>query len=103
MLIITGAAGFIGCNIAKRLNELGFTDLVLVDKQSTQMGVPNLEQLQYKDYLPKQDLLNYLTQSDKIEAIFHLGACSSTTETNVEYLKQNNFEYTKNLALWNKL
>ncbi len=102
MILITGAAGFIGCNIARKFNELGETDLLLTDSLGTGSKWKNLVDLRYSDYMEKEYLLDYLEKDNniKLKAIFHLGACSSTTEQDASYLVDNNYEYTKELAKW---
>jgi len=100
MIIITGAAGFIGSNIVSELNSLGKTDLLLVDEADSSRDQANLADLAFTDYLNKKDLKNYLTHHEKVETIIHMGACSSTTETDAHYLRQNNFEFSRDLASW---
>ena len=101
MIIITGAAGFIGSCFLRKLNDEGLEDLFLVDQLDHPEKKRNLEEKRYTDYLEKDDFLPALLDGklgEKIEAIFHLGACSSTTETNAAYLTENNYEYSKKLA-----
>ncbi len=100
MIVITGAAGFIGSSLAWHLNQKGITDLLLVDQLGTSEKWKNLVSLAYTDYQEKNDFLEYLKSNPKIEAIFHLGACSATTERDASYLVNNNFLYTKKLAQW---
>lgn len=102
--VITGAAGFIGSALAWRLNQLGHDNLILVDALGTDARWKNLVPLRYADYQDRTDFLEALLAGHYdhagIEAIFHLGACSSTTEADAAYLMKNNFEYTKRLAQW---
>jgi ADP-L-glycero-D-manno-heptose 6-epimerase len=102
--VITGAAGFIGSALAWRLNELGHDNLILVDALGTDARWKNLVPLRYADYVDRDDFLDGMRAGrfDKagIEAVFHLGACSSTTEADAAFLLKNNFAYTKALALW---
>ncbi|PIE90316.1 MAG: ADP-glyceromanno-heptose 6-epimerase [Acidobacteria bacterium] len=100
MILITGAAGFIGSRIACKLNQTGRTDLVLVDQLGCNEKWKNLRELVYEDYLEKEDLFAYLDGPSDIEAVIHMGACSSTTEKNASYLIQNNYRYTRRLAEW---
>ncbi|PIE02136.1 MAG: ADP-glyceromanno-heptose 6-epimerase [Acidobacteria bacterium] len=100
MILITGAAGFIGSRIACKLNQTGRTDLVLVDQLGCNEKWKNLRELVYEDYLEKGDLFVYLDGLSDIEAVIHMGACSSTTEKNASYLIQNNYRYTRRLAEW---
>lgn len=104
LIIITGAAGFIGSAIAWQLNQLGNSNLILVDHTASAAHSKNIAGLRYQEYLDKSDFLTAL-QSGKfdnvdVKAIFHLGACSSTMEMDQTYLRKNNFEYTKSLAEW---
>ncbi len=102
--VITGAAGFIGSALAWRLNQLGHDNLILVDALGTDARWKNLVPLRYADYVDRTDFLEALLAGRYdhagIEAVFHLGACSSTTEADAAYLMKNNFEYTKSLAQW---
>jgi ADP-L-glycero-D-manno-heptose 6-epimerase len=102
--VITGAGGFIGSALAHRLNERGQDNLILVDALGTDARWRNLVPLKYRDYLDRDDFLDGLMDGEfddlEIEAIFHLGAISSTTENDAALLMKNNFEYTKLLAQW---
>ena len=102
LIIITGAAGFIGSAIAWRLNQDGRDNLLLVDQLGGGSKWRNLVPLGYWDYMEKMEFLAAV-QSGKfneveIESIIHMGACSSTTQMDASYLEKNNFEYTKILA-----
>ena len=101
MIIVTGGAGFIGSNIVKGLNELGRTDILIVDNLTNMVKFKNIQGLQAMDYLDKNDFLQRLQDGkfdrEKIEVIFHEGACSDTMEYNGKYMMANNFEYTKTL------
>lgn len=101
MIAVTGAAGFIGSNIVWELNRRGFDDLIVVDVHRTDEGNANLQPLRYKSYLEKDDFRNWLAdpeQASGLDCVFHLGACSSTTETNAEFLDSNNYGYTRDLC-----
>ncbi len=103
MIIITGGAGFIGSVLAEELNARGIDDLLIVDQDMKNTAKEaNLASLKFNDYLESDDFLKKIESNrfKNIEAIFHQGACSSTTETNLDYLKTNNTEYTERLALW---
>lgn len=103
LIVITGAAGFIGSALAWRLNQSGRSDLLLVDNLKTSAKWKNLVPLSYHDYMEKDDFIAALekgTLGYEVEAILHMGACSSTTEADVSYLAKNNFEYSKRLAAW---
>lgn len=100
MLIITGGAGFIGSSLIWELNKMGMDRLLVVDSLNDQ-NYKNLIGLSFYDYIDKDDFLERIGRGDfkKIEAIFHLGACSETTSTEAGYIIKNNYEYSKSLAV----
>lgn len=103
MIIVTGAAGFIGSALIAELNRRSLTDILAVDHLSCDEKWKNLKNLSFTDYIEKDSLLEKITTgkiTGKIEALFHMGACSSTTETDASFLLKNNYEYTKHLAQW---
>ena len=102
MIIITGGAGFIGSAIAAELNRRGIADLIIVDILDHPEKQKNLDTLSYRQYFDRDDFLEKTLSRniDGVEAIFHMGACSSTTETDEVFLRKNNFDYTKELALY---
>lgn len=103
MIVVTGGAGFIGSAIVAGLNKRGINDIIIVDRLGTDQKWKNLINLRYADYLDKEDFLEMVSEDVlpfSVDAVFHLGACSSTTETDVSFLMDNNFEYTKQLAQW---
>ena len=102
MIIITGGAGFIGSNLVAGLNNMGHTEILVVDDLTDGRKCLNLADLSIADYLDKADLFDYLNlaEPNSIEAIFHLGACSATTEWNGQFLMKNNYEFSKNLFHW---
>lgn len=101
MIILTGGAGFIGSCLLRRLNKEGLSDIIVVDEPLTPEKQPNLDGKKFSDFIDK-DKFSSLVTSDKlgrkIDAIFHLGACSSTTLTDWEYFAKNNLEYSRKLA-----
>ncbi len=98
--IVTGGAGFIGSNLVRELNARGESDILVVDSLGKTEKWKNLVGLRYEDYIDKEDLFDVLEELplDEIKAIYHLGACSSTTETNADYLAYNNYHYTRDLC-----
>ncbi len=103
MLVVTGGAGFIGSALVERLNRSGRHDILIVDNLGSSNKWRNLVGKRISSYLHKDQFINVLIRGgfkEKIDAIVHLGACTSTTEQNAEYLLQNNFTYTKVLAQW---
>lgn len=98
--IVTGGAGFIGSALVWRLNQLGETDILIVDDMDDSDKWKNLAPLQFADYADKFDLIDSLDKFKGVETILHMGACSSTTETDSAYLMENNYAYTKQLAEW---
>ena len=102
MLIVTGGAGFLGSALLWGLNESGRDDILVVDNLGHGEKWKNLVNRRYRDYLHKDAFRAALDRTDDafgpVEAVFHLGACSATTETDAEYLMRNNFHYTRAVA-----
>ncbi|RMG41056.1 MAG: ADP-glyceromanno-heptose 6-epimerase [Candidatus Dadabacteria bacterium] len=99
--VITGAAGFIGSAVLYRLNQEGIRNIFVVDELGKSEKWHNLKKREFIDYLHKDRFLSLIqTDSfpDKIKAIIHMGACSSTTEQDMDYLYQNNYLYSRSLA-----
>lgn len=99
-VIVTGGAGFIGSNLIHRLNREGLDHIIVVDNLTNADKCRNLVRCRFTDLLDKEDLLLALDRIGPIEAIFHLGACSSTTEQDGRYLLRNNVDYSKRLLAW---
>lgn len=100
MIVVTGGAGFIGSNLVRALNQAGHRNILVVDDLKDGMKFSNLVDLDICDYLDKQDFLTKIQNNDipyKIDALFHQGACSSTTEWDGQMMMQNNYEYSKKL------
>lgn len=98
-LLLTGGAGFIGSNIIQELNERSFSHIVIVDDLGSDEKWKNLVGKRFIDIVPIRSALEWLSDhDDEIETIIHLGACSSTTERDADYLLQNNYQYSVDLA-----
>ena len=104
MIIITGGAGFIGSNIAKALNNRGETDILIVDNLVNGKKMLNINDLNIADYMNKEEFIARIKKDEdfggKVQAIFHEGACSATTEWNGKFIMENNYDYTKSLLHW---
>ena len=99
-IIVTGAAGFIGANIVKALNERGQTDIIAVDNMKKADKFRNLVDCEIADYLDKEDFIELFLDGafdGDVEAILHQGACSDTMETDGRYMMDNNYRYTLDL------
>jgi ADP-L-glycero-D-manno-heptose 6-epimerase len=95
-ILVTGGAGFIGSALIWALNQHGIENILVCDVLGRDEKWKNLAPLRFADYVEAGELNGRLGKD--IRAIFHLGACSATTETDASYLIHNNFEYTKTLA-----
>jgi ADP-L-glycero-D-manno-heptose 6-epimerase len=103
MIIVTGGAGFIGSNIVQGLNARGITDILVVDDLTDGRKCLNLSDAHIRDYLDKDDLLARVQSGQslgQVEAVFHQGACSATTEWDGKFVMRVNYEYTKVLLAW---
>lgn len=99
MVIVTGGAGFIGSCVVRTLNDAGIEDIIIVDNISSTDKWMNMRNKKYIKYVHKSEFLEQLPSYESVTAIIHMGAQSSTTEKDFDYLWNNNFEYTK--KLWN--
>lgn len=103
-IVVTGGSGLIGSALVWALNLRGIDDILIVDRLDTSEKWKNLVPLRYRDYMDADDLETRIAEHPaafaNVSAVFHLGACSSTTETDAAYLMRNNYQYTKHLAQW---
>ena len=101
-VVVTGGAGFIGSVLVWELNQRGCSEVAIVDFAAHREKCANLAGLRYMEMIEPGQLPGRLASGSmgKLDCIFHLGACSSTTETNEKYLRENNYEYSRALAEW---
>jgi len=98
--IVTGAAGFIGSNLVKALNQRGENNIIAVDNLKNAEKFKNLADCEIADYLDKKDFLERLQEGyfdGLVTAVLHQGACSDTMETDGRYMMENNYQYTLEL------
>ncbi|MDX1496826.1 MAG: ADP-glyceromanno-heptose 6-epimerase [Salinisphaeraceae bacterium] len=103
MIVVTGAAGFIGSNLVAALNARGIDDILAVDNLSNGVKMRNLADLRIADYMDKEDFIAAVEAGKdfgKVQAVLHQGACSATTEWDGRYMMRNNYEYSKTLLHW---
>lgn len=103
MIIVTGGAGLIGSNVIEQLNQRGHTDVLVVDHLKNGQKMHNLADLHIRDYLDRDDFMARIQSGQdmgQVSAVFHLGACSATTEWDGQFMMRNNFEYSKQLLHW---
>ncbi len=100
MLLITGGAGFIGSNLAAALDEAG-GDVAVCDTLGETEKWRNLAKRKLADVFPPAELFGWLdSHAGQVEAVFHMGAISSTTETDADRMVETNFRLSKGLWEW---
>jgi ADP-L-glycero-D-manno-heptose 6-epimerase len=101
-IVVTGGAGFIGSNLIAALNARGIDNIVVVDRLGSSDKWKNLVGLQFEDFIDKDEFRTslHLGTCPRPTTIFHMGACSATTETNASYLADNNYRVTRELLAW---
>lgn len=102
MVIVTGSNGFIGSALVWELNQSGVFDIICIDSINLDQRPEPLKKRTYSKFLLKDQIWNFLSgsSSKNIDWVIHLGACSSTTETNWDFLNENNTVYTNRLFDW---
>jgi len=96
MIVITGAAGFIGSNLVRKLNEEKFYDLILVDKFDNELKNKNLEGKLFSQKVDRNDFFSWIDKNHQyIQFIYHIGARTDTTEFNKAIFDELNLEYSK--------
>jgi len=99
-MLVTGGAGFVGSNLVAGLNRAGEHDVIVVDSLLQAEKHLNLNGLRIADYLEKSALFDVLPKLGELGAIFHQGACTSTTERDGRYMMENNYAYSRRLLEW---
>jgi ADP-L-glycero-D-manno-heptose 6-epimerase len=103
MIIVTGGAGFIGSAFVWRLNREGIKDIIIVDQLGTDDKWKNLVGLTFTDYIHKDEFIEMAIADEvpfEVSSVVHMGACSSTTERDADYLWENNYLYSREVADW---
>ena len=107
MIVVTGSNGFIGSNLIKGLNRLGYKDIVAVDDHANRELKENIVHCDIEKYLEIDEFLKEVQKNNfdetGLKAIFHQGACSNTMEWDSEYLYKNNLLYSKELLNLSKM
>ena len=101
MIVVTGSNGFIGSNLIKGLNKIGYKDIIAVDDHNNPELKENIIHCEIQDYLDIDEFLLLIQKNKfdgtKLKSIYHQGACSNTMEWDAEYLYKKNFLYSKEI------
>ena len=102
MIVVTGGAGFIGSALVWQLNQNGITDIIIVDNFGPNDKYKNIVPLKFEDVFDKDEFgqmtADGFLKHNNVETVYHLGACSSTSELDCKFLFRNNYEYSKFLC-----
>ena len=103
MYVVTGGAGFIGSAMVWKLNSLGIDNIIVVDNLGSSEKWKNLVNRRFYSYLHRDEFLRQVQEDkvpDRLQGIVHMGACSSTTERDADFLMRNNLNYSKILCMY---
>jgi len=103
MILITGAAGFIGSAVAHALNRQGRSDLILCDAAPLGASCKNLQGISSCSFVQREQLFDFLNETSRahdVAGVVHLGACADTTERDMEFLLKNNVDFSIRLCSW---
>jgi ADP-L-glycero-D-manno-heptose 6-epimerase len=103
MHIVTGAAGFVGSNLVRTLNERGVRQILAVDDLSQGDKFRNLSDCEIADYMDRAEFRDFIRRGApglQADSLLHQGACADTTEADGRYMIDNNYTYSKELLRW---
>lgn len=100
MILVTGAAGFIGSNMVASLNKQGYNKIIICDWLDHKSKKKNIQKLNYEKIISPENLITYLNHKNNIDIIIHMGANSSTTENNFRLMYNINTRFSRNIWKW---